>query len=213
MFYVHGVGLERTPYVPNVWRSNREVTQVDSVSPIHEEVREDNHYSEQFGTARDRYSLRGYNKLAQSGIPRREVKLASELMSRNVSVTQADRSLDSVWKIMDQSRIRHLPVMDSANQLIGIISDRDILKFSSGFISKGLKSTKNIFATKVADIMNSRVLVATPETEVREVARCMFQERVGCMPIVNQDGLLLGIMTRSDILRALVVQAPLEIWS
>jgi acetoin utilization protein AcuB len=54
--------------------------------------------------------------------------------------------------------------------------------------------------------------VAHPETLIREIVRVMFRERVGAMPIVNDTGRLKGIITRSDILRALMRHTALELY-
>ena len=57
------------------------------------------------------------------------------------------------------------------------------------------------------------VLAAHPDIEIREVARTMFKERIGCMPLLNHDGAVVGIITKSDILRGVMNDAPLDLWS
>jgi len=60
--------------------------------------------------------------------------------------------------------------------------------------------------------MTDRVLTAHPDTEIRTIARVLFEERIGAMPIVNEAGLPKGILTRSDILRTVMNQVPFELW-
>jgi len=57
-----------------------------------------------------------------------------------------------------------------------------------------------------------KVLTATPETQIREIARVLIEQRKGVMPIVDANAHMVGIITRSDILRTIVNQAPLELW-
>ena len=65
----------------------------------------------------------------------------------------------------------------------------------------------------VASIMKTNVLTARPATEIRSVANVMFKQRIGAMPIVDEGGKLVGILTRSDILKAVINRAPLELWT
>ena len=70
------------------------------------------------------------------------------------------------------------------------------------------------FAThKLARVMSSRVLSATPATEIREIAHVMLDEQVRGIPILDSSRHLVGILTTSDILRAIVHRSPLELWT
>lgn len=65
----------------------------------------------------------------------------------------------------------------------------------------------------VKDFMKSKVLTAAPTAEIRFAARVMFEEKIGALPIIEDNGALIGIVTRSDILKALVNLPPLEMWT
>ena len=60
--------------------------------------------------------------------------------------------------------------------------------------------------------MTDQVLTAHPDTEIRTIARVMFEERIGAMPIVSEAGTPVGIITRSDILRTVMNKVPFELW-
>jgi CBS domain-containing protein len=66
---------------------------------------------------------------------------------------------------------------------------------------------------KLARVMSSRVLSATPTTEIREIAYVMHKEQVSAIPILDSSRHLVGILTASDILRAIFHRSPLELWS
>jgi CBS domain-containing protein len=136
-------------------------------------------------------------------MPRRRVLFVNQLMSRNVVTIAAEATLLEASKIFADRRFRHIPVVDAAGALLGILSDRDLLRYAVN---------DNWRDQPVSAIMTSPVLLASSDTEMREVARIMFEERVGCMPIIEADNSLVGIITRSDVLRTLLVQAPLELW-
>jgi acetoin utilization protein AcuB len=61
--------------------------------------------------------------------------------------------------------------------------------------------------------MSTTVLTAFKNTPLREIARVLFEERIGCLPIIDTAQKSIGILTRSDILRALMQGKPLDLWA
>jgi acetoin utilization protein AcuB len=91
--------------------------------------------------------------------------------------------------------------------IVGLLSDRDVLKYQTS--SKQRENTEEL----VSRIMVSEVLVATTDTLIRDAARTRFEERIGCLPIVDERSWLVGIVTRSDIMRALIIHGPIRLWA
>ena len=91
------------------------------------------------------------------------------------------------------------------DSLKGIISDRDIKEYSpSKATTLDIYELHYLFAkTKVKEIMKSDLITTTPETPVEEAAMLMMDHDIGCLPVVDK-GRLAGIITRTDIYRALV---------
>ena len=102
-------------------------------------------------------------------------------------------------ELFRDKRFRHVPVVSEDSRLIGIFSDRDYLSAESEEL-------------RVGELMKTNVICARPTTEIRKIAEVLFQERIGAMPIVDENHELVGIVTRSDILCAVVNEAPLQIW-
>ena len=67
-------------------------------------------------------------------------------------------------------------------------------------------------ALQVADVMSSPVFSAHPQTPIRDIARVLFAERIGAIAICDDEWKLVGILTRSDILRTLLNNAPVDLW-
>ncbi|MBT5829162.1 MAG: CBS domain-containing protein [Candidatus Latescibacteria bacterium] len=133
---------------------------------------------------------------------------AEQIMSASVVSIDPDTSLNDVRKLVRSRRFRHVPVVTSEGFILGVVSDRDLFALPND----GDDTSETIELRLVADIMSKSVLTATPDTNIREIARVLFEERIGCMPIVDEEGLVVGIITRSDILRALIKHAPLDLW-
>ena len=134
---------------------------------------------------------------------------ARQIMASPVVSLPPDASLYEAWKLICDRRFRHVPVVDGDGRLLGIISDRDVLLRVAGIAaSEGEDAAGG--GTSVRDIMHARVLTARPDTRVPQIARTLLEERIGSMPIVDDTAGLIGMITRSDILRTLVGHDQLE---
>jgi CBS domain-containing protein len=123
---------------------------------------------------------------------------ARDVMISPVQTLDESASLAEGWRFITEKRYRHVPVV-AGGRLVGIVSDRDLLREA---VRQALEPEKR--NPGVADLMHSPVMTARPDTPIRQVARVMFEERVGSIPIVDARGALLGMITRSDLLRVLV---------
>lgn len=203
MFYVRAIGGRIEPYQAGAIRTRRIIHASASVSPIENQSPFPMPSSGEIPTGVATPAMAAYERAVNPDTPRRRIVFAGELMGRQVVTLREDAPLSDAADIFSQRRFRHIPVLDSENNLTGILSDRDVLRNSS---RKGWESEI------VRSCMNEPVIVASEDTEIREIARVMFEERIGCLPIIDNQGSLIGIVTRSDILRTLVGQAPLELW-
>ena len=129
--------------------------------------------------------------------------LAEEIMTGPVVSLSPDADLVDTWKLLCEKRFRHVPVVSKEGALVGIVSDRDIL-LRAALIAAAETANMSHPGGTIREIMQTRVLTSGPTTEIRQIARVFFQERIGAMPIVDGQGKLAGMITRSDILRALI---------
>ncbi len=141
---------------------------------------------------------------------RHKVVLVKEIMSDRVVCVPGETNLFAAWSEFKKHRIRHVPVVDELNRLKGIISDRDIL---NAWANMALANKSAIEAKLVREIMTARVLTGGLDTSIREIADAMTVRHIGAVPLVDEDQHVVGIITRSDILRTIAHQAPLDLWS
>ncbi len=142
---------------------------------------------------------------------RKQIFYARDIMSTNVQCISPNDSIVKVEMIFHSQRFRHMPVIDSGSFLQGILSERDLLKFTIQNLRTSIVESNR---EKVKDIMQTKVLSAFPETPIREIARIMFEEKVGSVPILDKEKKhLLGIITRSDILRRVMNNPPLDLYT
>lgn len=118
------------------------------------------------------------------------------MTAKPYTLRETDRVSDA-WQIMTEKNIRHIPVTDSNNQLLGLVTQRDVLA-ATGPIQEGDKAShvegQDI---KLANIMIRKVKVIYEHESLREAAVYMQSHKYGCLPVVSDDGVI-GIITDSD---------------
>jgi CBS domain-containing protein len=115
-----------------------------------------------------------------------------DLMSVALVMAKPEDSVRRADLTMRYADIRHLPVIDEHHRVIGIVSDRDVLRAIHGRRKK---------PARVRDIMTRRVYRVRPETPAYQAAAMMTQHKIGSLPVVGVDGRLVGLLTETDFLR------------
>lgn len=128
----------------------------------------------------------------------------SEIMNRTLITVDTHASLRQAQRILDRRNIRHLFVMDG-KRLVGIVTDRDLRKAAPSSKSPLTTSEREEFMgeLKVVEVMLRKLITASPSTTVREAAKVMVREKIGCLPVVDGKTLV-GIVTETDLLEILV---------
>lgn len=207
MFLVRGLdGIQRA-FVPGEIRARRQVAPVmqaaavDAVRPADGSVAGEQH------SQREALISRYQNQ----SVPQEsaEVRFAREIMTSPVSTVPVTASIGDVTQIFTEKRFRHIPIVIGKGRIAGLISDRDILRQRANRKIQDPPIDRELIDT----IMVKEVLIATPETTIREIAQVMVDERVGSIPIVDEQESVVGMITRSDIVRAVVKHGPMRMWA
>jgi acetoin utilization protein AcuB len=158
-----------------------------------------------------RLAQQAYQQQAQQASEPKPALLAQDLMTSPVIWLPSNGTLLEAWTVMIRKGIHHLPVTSVHGTLVGMISNHELLPYARELES--VDSPGPSAQHKLASVMNSRVLSATPTTEIREIAHVMLDEHVNAIPILDSSRHPVGILTTSDILRAIVHRSPLELWT
>jgi acetoin utilization protein AcuB len=131
-------------------------------------------------------------------------KVVEDIMTRELTTLEHDAKLLDAALLMRSSGFRHLPVVKEGRP-VGVLSDRDVQRASPSIFSNLSADEYNqLFETvPVEKVMAREPVTATPETPIKEVARIMFEQRVGSVLVVGPDQKVLGIVTNTDLLRFL----------
>jgi acetoin utilization protein AcuB len=152
-----------------------------------------------------------YQQQSEQSLQAKPVLLARDLMSSPVYTLSSDRPASEAWAEMTRRSIHHLPVTSVHGILVGIISDRDLLRQVPELTAT--TSLSQAAHRTLADLMTRRVVSAAPTTNVRDIARLMLDERIHAVPILDGQRRLVGILTTRDLLRGIATHGPLELWT
>lgn len=128
-------------------------------------------------------------------------KVVSDLMTRKVITVQENEPIGELEAWMERFRFRHLPIVGSAGKLVGLITRTDFLHASLGQGPDGREIAKPTAETTAAAIMRRGVVTAKPNAELTTALRVMLAEKIGCLPVIDEDGTLVGIVTETDFAR------------
>jgi len=133
--------------------------------------------------------------------------LARDLMQREVVTVREDVPLADLADLLQQAHIHGAPVVGPDGQLIGIVSQEDVLFGSMSGPPGGdgnpvRKGAGETYVTRVSDIMTSPPVTATEDTKLQDLCRLMWRLRLHHVPIV-EDGKLTGIVSSMDMCRAI----------
>lgn len=128
-------------------------------------------------------------------------KFARDLMTRQLLTIGPADSIESLEQHMEAFRFRHLPVVDG-NKLVGLITHSDLLHASSSFLSTSAKQENVIIHRLPASrIMQRDLITVRPNEPLADVANLMWETRVGCVLVVDEKDILVGIITEGDFVR------------
>jgi len=145
-----------------------------------------------------------------------------EIMTTAVITVNPDTTVGELADILAKNKISGVPVVDGEGRVLGMVSEADIILQDADLhfpyyiqflesviylqsVHKFEERFRKQIGSKVSEIMTEEVVSATPEATVREVATLMADRNVNRLP-VTENGRLVGIVTRGDIVRAIAQQ-------
>jgi CBS domain-containing membrane protein len=134
-----------------------------------------------------------------------------DLMTPDVHVVRPDDSLATLRDVMNEKNVRHVPVVDDDGHLVGLVSERDMLRRAAGLegdlpLSFGAEVAA---AMKVREVMTWPVETIEADEEAATAASVMLDNKYGCLPVLEQ-GMLAGILTEADFVRHVAEGAAAE---
>lgn len=158
--------------------------------------------------SRSNQAIAAYKAMLPESLDRGPLYHADQIMTAEVIAVSARDEVVLAWRTLTRHQIHQTPVLDDTGRLVGLVSERNLLTT----LNVDAGEVRDVLAKLVGDVMTTPVVAASPLTDIRRIARVMLDRDVDGVPIVNEAGVLLGFVSRSDILRAVVTDPPLSMW-
>ncbi|MDH5588289.1 MAG: CBS domain-containing protein [Nitrospirota bacterium] len=212
MFAVFDIGGAQLPYEAGVFRDRRvsKVAKASAIKPVGRENQSREQASNKGPTSFSPTHLyRQVQAFSQSTSSR---LVARDIMASPVVTMPLTASLAQAWELVKEKRFRHIPIQSRTGALVGILSDRDLSRGTVDSALIGIKGSAYLGNVTIKPYVSHPVLVASPEATLPAIARVLLEERIGAIPVVSEEKELLGMITRTDILRVIVAHPNFEQW-
>jgi CBS domain-containing protein len=148
-----------------------------------------------------------------------------DVMSRDPIVVHPETPLNDAIKILAERRISGLPVVNKDGNLVGVISETDLMWQETGVTppayimlldsviylenpSRYERDLHKALGQTVGEVMTKDPVTVKPEKPLREAAQLMHERQIHRLPVVDHSGKIIGILTRGDIIRFMAANQP-----
>lgn len=127
--------------------------------------------------------------------------LVESIMNKNVLTLPPTATIEEALHLLRENKIRHIPIVDEENRVIGIVSDRDVRDASPSSLLKG--ADRKELQNEIQTIMSHPVVTVHPLDFVEEIARIFYEKEFAAVPVVHNDELV-GIVTEKHMLHTFI---------
>ncbi len=159
-------------------------------------------------------ALAAYEQTRKPGLPRQPLTRVDAVMSSPVITIAASSTVEQAWQLLAQNHVGQAPVVDASAVLIGLMTRADLMRPER---MPGPDSHAQVWSAlltqSVADLMWTPVPSVSIDTDIRRVARVLLDTGLPGLAVADEEGRVTGFVSRSDILRAVVADPPLDLWT
>ncbi len=131
--------------------------------------------------------------------------LVKDRMTPDPMTITTHTSFPEAYRLMRENKIRHLPVLDEDEKLVGVVTRTDLLHASpSSATTFSVFEVNYLLANlHVSEVMSSPPITVTEDAPLEEAAKVMVRKKIGCLPVMR-NGTLVGLLTETDVFETLV---------
>jgi CBS domain-containing protein len=139
--------------------------------------------------------IEGYQTQLPQHTPK-PVSYLKDIMSRNIITLSEDAIVADAWEIFLDSGFHHIPIISPNKDVLAIVSKSNL--------SQGPEANRDI---------TQQNIMKFAKTDIRQATRILYDYNLGALPIVDKENKLIGIVTRTDIIRLISHYGPMELWA
>lgn len=156
----------------------------------------------------DNESISSYKKIANMDTSQ-VIYHVADVMSKDCITVNENSTLNDAYAILKEKEISQLPIVTHANKIVNIINKKTILNL----IMEDFDNGKFILNKQLNNIYLEDFITTDPISDIRRVAQVMIKNKTDAIPVVNKDGFLVGIVSKTDIIMAVSHIPDLQLWA
>lgn len=155
-----------------------------------------------------------YEDTLKSHAPRHTLKLVRDIMNPGALTLRDTATVGDAWSALAQHQLGQAPVVDGHDMLVGLLTRAELMRPDRlpGPRTHAL-AWQAFLAQSVLDVMWTPVPSVSPDTDIRRLARVLIDTGLPGLPVVDEAGVVMAFVSRTDILRAVVSDPPLDLWT
>jgi CBS domain-containing protein len=153
-------------------------------------------------------ALNSYKKIAK--MDNKEVVYhVEDIMSKNPFSISEDATIKEGYELLREKKVSQIPIVTISNQIVGMVNKKIILNNIMDDYDNG----KYFLKQKFRDVELPDFIATDPISDIRRVAKVMLKHRIDALPVVNSNDLLVGIVSKTDIIKAFSHIPDLQLWA
>ena len=153
-------------------------------------------------------ALNSYKKMAN--IDTSEIVFhVKDIMTKDCIYIDTKSTIQDAYNVLREFKIGQMPIVSFGKRIMGTIDKKMILNL----LMDDLENSKNILEKKLEDLYLPQLITADPLTDIRKVAKVMIDFKLHAVPIVEENDILIGIVSKTDIIKAVSHIPQFQLWS
>ena len=152
--------------------------------------------------------LSSYKKISQIN-QGNQFFFVRDIMSQDLLYIDNSHTIKEAYELLKDKKTAQIPVTTIDKKIVGLID----AKFILSLLMQNLDEPNLLLNRRLKDISFPEIITTNPDSELKDVIKIMFDFEIGTMAVVNEEGLLKGIISKSYIFKAMSCIPQLEIWS
>ncbi|TSE34539.1 CBS domain-containing protein [Tepidimonas charontis] len=159
-------------------------------------------------------AVQTYGEVQRPTVPRQPLQRVQDVMSRTVVTVRSDLSVGQGWRALAECGVGQAPVLDADGRLVGLLTRAELLSLDHLPRPEDNALVWRAFlAQPLSQVMITPVPGVTADTLLRRLALALLATGLPGLPVVDEAAALIGFVSRSDILKAVVHDPPLDLWA